>query len=69
MGQLRETICGVLRVVTHSSRGIRMILQILLLTIFLYFFGLPAIEKYEKREVTSKDTDGITCQTSLLELL
>ena len=43
---------------THSTKGIRLLLQILLLVIFLHFFGLPAIEKYEKREVTSKDTDG-----------
>ena len=63
MGQLKEIICAVLRVTTHSSHGIRLILQILLLAIFLHFFGLPAVEKYEKGEVmvveTSKHTDGI----------
>ena len=48
---------------TYSTKGIRLLLQILLLAIFLHFFGLPAIEKYQKGDVmvveTSKDTDGI----------
>ena len=48
---------------TYSTKGVRLLLQILLLAIFLHFFGLPAIEKYQRREVmvveTSKDTDGI----------
>ena len=43
--------------------GARLCLQSLLLTIFLFFFGLPAVEKYEKKEVmmveTSKETHGI----------
>ena len=41
----------------------RIFLQILLLATFLHFFGLPAIHKYNKKEVmvleTIKDTDGI----------
>ena len=41
----------------------RLILQILLLAIFFQFFGLPAIEKYHKKDVmivkTVKDTEGI----------
>ena len=49
--------------VTYCTNGVRLLLQILLLAIFLHFFGLPAIEKYQKRDVmvveTSKDTDGI----------
>ena len=40
-----------------------MLLQILLLILFLHFFGLPAIEKYHRKEVivveTTKETDGI----------
>ena len=43
--------------------GPRLILQIILLAIFLHFFGLPAVEKYLKQDVmiveTRKDTDGI----------
>ena len=38
----------------------RLILQVLLLTIFLCFFGLPAIEKYEKKEVMMVDTSRET---------
>ena len=38
-------------------------LQILLLVIFLYFFGLPALERFQRKEVmmvdTEKDTGGI----------
>ena len=41
----------------------RIFLQILLLATFLHFFGMPAIHKYNKKEVmvleTIKDTDGI----------
>ena len=41
----------------------RLLLQILLLILFLHFFGLPAIEKYHRKEVivveTTKETDGI----------
>ena len=41
----------------------KLLLQILHLATFLHFFGLPAIEKYLKRDVmvveTSKDTNGI----------
>ena len=48
---------------TYCTRGIRLLLQILLLAIFLHFFGLPAIDKYQKRDAmvveTSKDTEGI----------
>ena len=43
--------------------GTRLLLQILLLATFLHFFGLPAIEKYQKKEVMvverTKDMDGI----------
>ena len=46
-----------------AHRGIKIVLQIVLLVTFLVFFGVPAIKKYQKREVmvveTSKDTDGI----------
>ena len=41
----------------------RQLLQILLLAIFLHFFGLPAIQKYQRKEVmvveTTKTTNGI----------
>ena len=44
--------------------GTRLVLQIILLAIFLHFFGLPAVEKYLKRDVmlveTREDTDGIS---------
>ena len=47
----------------YLMHGTRLLLQILLLAAFLHFFGLPAIEKYERKEVmvveTTKDTDGI----------
>ena len=40
-----------------------MLLQILLLTTFLYFFGLPAITRFVRKEVmvveTSKETNGV----------
>ena len=40
--------------------GTRLLLQILLLAAFLHFFGLPAVEKYDRKEVmvveTTKDT-------------
>ena len=40
-----------------------MVLQIILLAIFLHFFGQPAVEKFLKKDVmvveTKKDTDGI----------
>ena len=40
-----------------SSLGAtRLILQALLLIIFLYFFGLPAIEKFERKEVMKVET-------------
>ena len=41
----------------------RIVLQILLLVIFLYFFGLPALKRYQRKEVTvvrsEKDVGGI----------
>ena len=43
--------------------GTRLVLQMILLAIFLHFFGLPAIVKYLKHDVmiveTRVDTDGI----------
>ena len=46
-----------------AHRGIKIVLQIFLLITFLVFFGVPAIKKYQRREVmvveTSKDRDGI----------
>ena len=43
--------------------GPRVLLQILLLTTFLYFFGLPAITRYVRKEVmvveTTKETNGV----------
>ena len=46
----------------RTLMGMRLILQILLLAIFFQFFGLPAIEKYHKKDVmivkTVKDTEG-----------
>ena len=51
--------CGLAQLTIRS----RLILQMLLLAIFSYFFGLPAIEKYLRGEVlvveSSKDTGGI----------
>ena len=42
---------------------VKLLLQILLLLIFLQFFGLPAISKYQQKDVmiveTAKDTEGI----------
>ena len=47
----------------YFMQWMRLLLQILLVTTFLNFFGLPAIKKYQRKEVmvveTSKDTDGI----------
>ena len=46
-----------------TTRGMRLLLQILLLATFLHFFGLPAVQKYQKKEVmvveTTKNTEGI----------
>ena len=46
-----------------AQRGIKTVLQILLLVTFLAFFGVPAIKKYQRGEVmvveTIKETDGI----------
>ena len=40
-----------------------MVLQIILLAIFLHFFGQPAVDKFLRKDVmvveTKKDTDGI----------
>ena len=48
---------------TTAQRGIKIVLQIVLLVTFLAFFGVPAIKNYQKGEVmvveTSRDTDGI----------
>ena len=45
------------------SRGPKIITQIVLLVIFLIFFGMPAIERFLKKEVliveTLKHTDGV----------
>ena len=42
---------------------VKLLLQILLLLIFLQFFGLPAISKYHQKDVmiveSTKDTEGI----------
>ena len=40
------------RVSTQLSSVGRIALQIILLGIFLYFFGLPAIERFQARKVT-----------------
>ena len=46
------------------QRAARPALQLILLVIFLFFFGLPAIETYQKKEVIvvehKKDSDGIS---------
>ena len=51
------------RIAGYSTTWTRLILQIILLAIFLHFFGLNAFAKYQKSEVmvveTSQDTDGI----------
>ena len=45
------------------SQGPRVLVQVLLLSAYLYFFGLPALEKFKAKEVmivkTTKDTKGI----------
>ena len=45
------------------SRAAKPVFQLILLVIFLHFFGLPAIETYVKKEVmvveNKRDTDGI----------
>ena len=52
-----------LRSKSLTLSGTRLILQILLLTVFLHFFGLPAVEKYLKQDVmvveTKKDTNKV----------
>ena len=45
-------------------KGARPVFQLILLTVFLYFFGIPIIETYQKKEVItvvekSKNTHGI----------
>ena len=46
-----------------AQQGMKIALPILLLVIFLAFFGAPAVQKYQRGEVmvveTSRDTDGI----------
>ena len=48
---------------TLLMRAAKPSFQLILLTTFLYFFGLPAIETYGKKEVMvvekKRDTDGI----------
>ena len=45
------------------SQGPRVLVQVLLLSAYFYLFGLPALEKFEAKEVmivkTTKDTKGI----------
>ena len=47
----------------NFSTWSRFLFQLVLFTIFLYFFGLPAVEEYRKKEVmlveTEKNEDGI----------
>ena len=47
---------------TIIPKLLRLSLQLLLFTIFLNYFGLPAFEEYQRKEVmlveTTKDTDG-----------
>ena len=46
-----------------SQLGRDFLFQLVLFTIFLYFFGLPAVDEYRRKEVmlveTKKNTDGI----------
>ena len=48
---------------TLITLGPRILVQIVLLTTFLYFFGFPAVARFAKKEVmvveTTKDTKGI----------
>ena len=48
---------------TLITLGPRILVQVVLLTTFLYFFGFPAVARFAKKEVmvveTSKDTRGI----------
>ena len=48
---------------TLITLGPRILVQVVLLTTFLYFFGFPAVERFSKKEVmvveTTKDTRGI----------
>ena len=59
-GMFRMWNCG--NILT-AHQGIKIVLQICLLITFLVFFGVPAIKKYQRREVmvveTSKNMDGI----------
>ena len=61
MSEIRKQSCSLMG--CRAVDGMRLLLQILLLATFLHFFGLPAIEKYQKKEVmvveTTKETDGI----------
>ena len=50
-------------ILTFATKGARISFQLSLFLTFLYFFGLPAIEKYLRRDIMlverSKFTDGI----------
>ena len=58
---LIKPLCG--SIGRKTLLGLKLILQILSLAMFLKFFGLPAIHKYHKKDVmivkTDKDTNGI----------
>ena len=54
----RETYLGI-----WTLRGSKVILQIVLFVIFIFYFGLPSVEKYQKKNVmmvdSVKNTNGI----------
>ena len=54
----RETYLGI-----WTLRGSKVILQIVLFVIFIFYFGLPSVEKYQKKNVmmvnSVKNTKGI----------
>ena len=56
-------ISGTLNLQPFTSRGPNIVAQIVLLVVFLSFFGMPAIERFLKKDViiveTLKKTDGI----------
>ena len=59
VGTVTNLRCGQ----TLITLGPRILVQVVLLTTFLYFFGFPAVARFSKKEVmvveTTKDTRGI----------
>ena len=63
MPDLVGTFTNLRWVQTLITLGPRILVQVILLTIFLYFFGFPAVARFAKKKVmvveTTKDNRGI----------